>query len=254
MCLVLFAHDVCSRYPLILAANRDEFHNRPTAPMDFWPGTLAILAGRDLEQGGTWFGLNKNGRFAALTNFRDPFSIQPDAPSRGEIIVDFLNSEQPCQTYFNRNLSKMMQYNGFNLLFGDATGLFWFSNIRKKTGRVRPGIHGLSNKDLNTPWPKVFKGKNRLKQVIDDSVTTAALFNLLSDPVPAKDDNLPDTGVGLQWERLLSAIFIQNHIYGTRSSTLLLRDRSGGTKVIERTYDHPERADHFTDREFDIPG
>ncbi|MFH2060693.1 MAG: NRDE family protein [Pseudomonadota bacterium] len=250
MCLVLIGYQVSNKYPLIFAANRDEFHQRPTDPMHFWEQDSCILAGKDLEQGGTWFGVHTSGRFAALTNYRDPSSDKTNAPSRGEIIVDLLTSQTPCDLYFIENKKKMTTYNGFNLLFGNIRELFWFSNVQKRVEKIPSGIHGLSNQDLNTAWPKVERGKKALKQTIKKSITPPSLFSVLADQHIPKDPLLPDTGVGIEWERLLSPVFIQSDTYGTRSSTVMLINQKGNMRITERTYPDPGNSKLFTDRDF----
>lgn len=252
MCLVLFAYNVCETYPLVLAANRDEFYNRPTAPMQFWDDNQNILAGRDLQQGGTWFGINTSGRFAALTNYRTPSIGNTNAPSRGEIIVNFLNSGTPADRYFNSLQKELNRYNGFNLLFGTRDQIYWLSNVKNKIEPVKPGIHGLSNKDLDTPWPKVKNGINALSKAVQNDLTSKQLFSLLTDSSRPEDSELPDTGVGIEWERHLSPIFIQSPGYGTRSSTIMLIDGAGRLKVTERTFDLPDDPNQFTDRNFTV--
>ena len=249
MCLILFGYKVSKHYPLILAANRDEFHNRPTAPMTFWNDIPSILAGRDLEQGGTWLGINKDKKFAALTNYRDPSSIKESAPSRGDLIVDWLTRQNSKHTFGSELIKKRKQYNGFNLLFGDINGLFWYSNLNRTYEKVEPGIHGLSNKFLDTPWPKVETGKAGLNQIIRTDLTAEALFSLLADQTPPDESILPDTGIGMEWEKILAPLFIQNKIYGTRSSTVILMDQNGTIQVTERTYDPKDRA-LFSDSHF----
>lgn len=252
MCLILFGYKVSEKYPLIFAANRDEFFHRPTAPMHFWETTPNILAGKDLEQGGTWFGVHKNGAFAALTNYRDPAAIRSEAPSRGEIIIDFLESGHPPLPYFTAFKEKAGAYNGFNLLFGNTEELFWFSNREPSIKKIPPGIHGLSNQFLNTPWPKVETGKKALQQCISGPVTPDALFSILSDASVPDDSLLPHTGVGLEWERILSPLFIHSETYGTRSSTVMLMDKNGNIEITERTHDHENKL-NFSDRSFFIP-
>lgn len=236
MCLILFGYQISEKYPLILAANRDEFHQRPTAPMHFWETDPAILAGRDLEQGGTWFGINRKGRFAGLTNYREPATVNPDAVSRGEIIIDFLSSATDIPAYFNAFNATADRYNGFNLLFGSKDELYWYSNKKKMMEKIPPGIHGLSNHFLNTPWPKIQSGKKALENIINSCITPEALFSMLTDQHRPEDKDLPDTGVGIEWERLLSPLFIQDPSYGTRSSTVMLMDKNGHVEITERTY------------------
>lgn len=249
MCLILFGYKVSRKYPLIFAANRDEFYKRPTAPMHFWKQAPSILAGKDLEQGGTWFGVHENGRFAALTNFRDPVSIKQDAPSRGEIIIDFLKSNEPSLSYFDTFKKRAGDYNGFNLLFGDTEELFWFSNLKNTVEKIAPGIHGLSNRFLDTPWPKVDSGKKALQEQINDTLSLKSLFSILTDQRVPDDSLLPHTGVGLEWERILSPLYIQSDTYGTRSSTVMLMDKNGTLEIAERTYDSGNKLE-YRDRNF----
>ena len=251
MCLILFAYKVSKKYPLILIANRDEFYQRPTACMDFWHNKPYILAGKDIEQGGTWFGINKNKRFAAITNFRDPFSIKQNAPSRGEIIIDFLDSNKNIKSYINEFKKKAGVYNGFNLLLGDKDSIFWFSNLKNETEKIKIGIHGISNKFLNTAWPKIEFGKKALQQIINEKITYKSLFSLLTNRTIASDTSLPNTGIGIEWERILSPLFIKSDIYGTRSSTIMLINKNKNIDIIERTY-NPENHLKYKDKKFFI--
>jgi uncharacterized protein with NRDE domain len=238
MCLLLFAWKMRADYPLILAANRDEFYERPTAAADFWEDVPELLAGRDLKEGGTWLGITRSGRLAALTNYRDPVSWKKAAPSRGHLGTGYLLGKEKAQTYLNRIAPEANRYNGFNLLVGDLSGLFYFSN-RGIQAPLAPGIYGLSNSLLDVPWPKVALGKERLGDLLDKKVrpTSEAVFNLLSDRSIPPDDQLPETGVGLEWERILSPLFIQSPSYGTRSSTVLFVNREGGATFSERVFD-----------------
>ena len=257
MCLILFALDVSPRFPLIMAANRDEFYHRPATPMDFWPKPLDILAGKDVSAGGTWFGITRSGKFAALTNFRDPSRMISQAPTRGEIITDLLSSDRPLAQGMDQLFKCSARYNGFNLLAGSPQGnqldLCWFSNQGKGVEKVDPGIHGLSNAFLDTPWPKIQRGKQMLTQLIQagQEGDDQALFQLLADTKTPGDDELPHTGVGLEWERVLSPLFIQSPTYGTRASTLVRMDNTGCFSISERSYD-PTDVTRFTDRNFTI--
>lgn len=238
MCLVLLAYRVHPRYPLILAANRDEFYDRPTAAASFWEEAPGLLAGRDLVHGGTWLGVTGGGRVAALTNYRDPNAALKDAPSRGALVGDFLKSGQSAEDCLRATREKGVRYNGYNLLLGDVGSLFCYSNVADRVDRVTPGIHGLSNHLLDTPWPKVVRGKELLAQAVAAGEPDSdRLFGLLADRTPAPDHLLPDTGVGLDLERLLSSIFITSERYGTRSSTLVLVDLDGETAFVERSFD-----------------
>ncbi|OQY01445.1 MAG: hypothetical protein B6I26_03715 [Desulfobacteraceae bacterium 4572_130] len=252
MCLILFAYKVSKKHPFILAANRDEFYQRPTAPMNFWHNKPYILAGKDIKQGGTWFGINKkNKRFAGITNFRDPFSIKSNAPSRGEIIIDFLESTKKIELYINEFKKKADIYNGFNLVLGDKDSIFWFSNLKNKVEKIKIGIHGISNKFLNTPWPKITLGKKALHQIINENITYKSIFSMLGNRTIAHDTKLPNTGIGLKWERILSPLFIKSDIYGTRSSTIMLIHKNGNIDIIERTY-NPENHLKYKDEKFFI--
>lgn len=237
MCLLVLAYRCHPEFPLIVAANRDEFFRRPTAPADFWNND--ILAGRDLEAGGTWMGVNRTGRFAALTNVRDPKVFRADAKSRGLIVSDFLVSEKPATDFLTQLARDCDNYNGFNLVLGDSNQLNYFNNITKETLELSSGIHGLSNDQLDTPWPKVTRAKRGLEKALTGSpdMLEPQLFELLRNDIKAGDDELPDTGVGIERERWLSPIFIRTKEYGTRCSTLLLSRRNGEIQYIERTFD-----------------
>ncbi len=237
MCLIAFAYRTHPRYSLVVAANRDEFYRRPTAPAGYWPECPGMLAGRDLEQGGTWLGATRDGRFAALTNYRDPAANRPDVRSRGELVRDYLCGSLPPQVYLEQARAAGDDYNGFNLLAGDAGGLWYYSNLTDTVAAVPPGVHGLSNHLLDTPWPKVTKAKAGLAACLTgpDEGLAEGLFALLADDALAPDALLPDTGVGLAWERTLSPVFIASDDYGTRSSTVVLLG-GGGTRFAERSW------------------
>ena len=237
MCLVFLNHDQHPRYRLVMAANRDEFYDRPTAPAHFWKESPRLLAGKDLKNGGTWMGITRSGRFAALTNFRDPASVRSDAPSRGALVSDFLSDTVSPERYLNRIRRDAPGYNGFNLLTGDASGIWYYENRTGTLEHLQAGVYGLSNRFLDTPWPKVEKGKRAFRSLCaSESIDPEALFHLLADAQQAPDGDLPDTGVGLKWERMLLSRFITGAIYGTRSSGILLMDRNGETMFAERTW------------------
>jgi uncharacterized protein with NRDE domain len=240
MCLILFAHDAHPEYRLVVAANRDEFYARPTAPAAPWEEAPQVVAGRDLRGGGTWMGITRQGRWAALTNFRDPREFDRDAPSRGRLVGDFLLGDEPPREYLEALRPRADAFNGFNLLVGDPDSLFWFSNRAPNAARrLEPGIYGLSNDLLDTPWPKVQRGKAALARLLEraDAMRPEALLEVLLDRTYTADHELPDTGVGWERERMLSSLFIVSPEYGTRSSTALLVDRSGRALLVERTYD-----------------
>lgn len=237
MCLILLGIDACPGFPLILAANRDEYYSRPTAPMAFWEHGPPILAGKDLEAGGTWMGIGKDGRFAALTNYRDMAAIKKGAPSRGQIIPDMLGSDLPVPGFLEDLDRGAGAFNGFNLIAGKGRHLYWYSNVDRRVVKLSAGIHGLSNHLMDTPWPKVARGKEKLARCIEtDPLNDQAFFDLLLDSCRPGDENLPDTGIGLEWERLLSPLFIQSPTYGTRSATLMRVTDDGKILVTERTF------------------
>lgn len=224
MCLILFAYKMHSKYKLAVAANRDEFYERPTVPAHFWEDHPNILAGRDLSKMGTWMGVTKDGRFAALTNYRDPKEATEGKQSRGELVADFLKGNDQPSEFMKKAAGNRQQYPGYNLLAGYADELYYYSNVEDKMEKLEPGVYGVSNHVLNTEWPKVKRGKEGLAKLIADSddSLTEELFALLQNADPAPDDLLPKTGVSLEWERILSPMFIKSEGYGTRSSTVML--------------------------------
>ncbi len=238
MCTILFAYDAHPRWWLILAANRDEFYERPTRDAGFWEDDRNILAGRDLKGNGTWMGVTRTGRFAAVTNFRDPGSVVANAPSRGALVTNLLKDTRPPLEGLRELSTRGNQFNGFNLIAGDGKTLSYYSNRGGAPEELGPGLYGVSNRLLDTPWPKVQKGKKGLSDLISGSgeVETEEILALLSDRERPDDNLLPDTGVGLEWERLLSSIFINGEIYGTRSSYLLLMGRDGELRFTERSF------------------
>lgn len=222
MCLILFAYQVHPAYPLIMAANRDEFYDRATAPATFWEDEPHVLAGRDLEKSGTWMGVTRTGRFAAITNYRAPDQNRSDVKSRGFLVSDYLIGADNPRAYLEKVQQVRECYNGFNLLVGDTESLYYYSPILDEIKKVPPGIHGLSNAVLDTPWPKVRKGSEQLEQALcHKTIDESLLLSILSDSEEAPEEELPETGVGKEWEKLLSPLFIQSDIYGTRSSTIL---------------------------------
>ncbi len=226
MCLILLAWRAHPDFPLVVAANRDEFFARASAHADFWQDRPQILAGRDLEGGGTWLGVSRSGRFAGLTNFRDPANQKRGIPSRGALVADFLDGDASPADYARELAQTGAAYNGYNLIFGDGASLYYQSN-QGEGGELPPGVYGLSNHLLDTPWPKVARGKSRLASALARLPEDGELLELLRDDARAEDRLLPRTGVSLEWERLLSAAFVRSPLYGTRSSTVLLLDRAG---------------------------
>jgi uncharacterized protein with NRDE domain len=236
MCLILVAWQAHADYPLVLAANRDEFHARASAPVAWWREPN-ILAGRDLAAGGTWLGVARDGRFAALTNYRDPGMAQRDAPSRGELVPATLASMLPAQLRLQQLRRTGGNYNGFNLIFSDGERLAVFESLAGDGRLLSPGVYGLSNHLLDTPWPKVRNAKCALGAAMTRLPDQQPLLELLRDERRADDAQLPRTGVSLDWERLLSSAFIRAPGYGTRSSSILLIDRHGGVRFNEWSWD-----------------
>jgi uncharacterized protein with NRDE domain len=237
MCLILFAYRVHPAYPLVVAANRDEWFRRPTAPAAFWRDAPDVLAGRDLEQMGTWLGVTRRGRFAALTNYRDPASNRADAPSRGTLVSAFLRSPAPPMAYLERLRDESLRFNGFSLLAGNLDALGYFSNREGEVRELAPGLYGLSNSLLDVAWPKVEIGKARLAVALDGAPDAEALLALLDDTGPASDHHLPSTGVSIEWERRLSSLRIVADGYGTRSSTAVLVGADREVCFVERSFD-----------------
>lgn len=236
MCLILVAWRSHPDFPLVVAANRDEFFARRTAGADFWDDDPQILAGRDLEGGGTWMGVTRVGRFAALTNYRDPLSQRPDAPSRGALVANFLAGDDGIDAYLDRIRPHAAAYNGFNLLLGEGDRLVWFSNVAGEPTELAPGVYGISNHLLDSPWPKVGAGKAALARALGALPDVEPMFELLRDDSVHPDEALPRTGVSLEWERLLSSAFVRAPGYGTRSSTVLTRDAGGRATFDEQTW------------------
>jgi uncharacterized protein with NRDE domain len=239
MCLIVLGCALRADFPLIIAANRDEYFARPTEPAGFWPDAPSVLAGRDLEQGGTWFGVTRSGRIAAVTNFRDGTRKRSGRLSRGWLVRDFLLSSLEPSSFLSQVRAAADQYDGFNLLAGTtARGLSHYSNRGAEVTPLPPGTHGLSNHLLNTPWPKVERARRQLAALADTPAQALpdALFGLLADTTLEPDAALPDTGIGLEWERALSTAMIRTPDYGTRSSTVVLVDRTGQMRFEERTF------------------
>lgn len=238
MCLILVAWRAHPDYPLVVAANRDEFFARPAAPAAWWINHKqpAIFAGRDLEAGGTWLGMTRSGRFAGLTNFRDPAKQRSGTPSRGALVADFLASNESTADALARLQTEGPRYNAFNLLVSDGHTLGIYESASGAAHLLEPGLHALSNHLLDTPWPKVVRGRSRLARALDALPDDTPLRELLRDDRPAPDDALPRTGVSLAWERMLSSAFIRAPGYGTRCSTVITTDRHGWTRFTETTW------------------
>ncbi len=236
MCLILFAYNYHPDYRLILAANRDEFYQRPTRPMQYWPDQPQLLAGQDLEQGGTWLGLTRSGRFSALTNHRNGLRQPQGVSSRGKLPLQFLLSEMSSQAFIDDVNAD--QFDGFNQLIDDGQQLGYLSNRADALLPVPEGIHGISNALFDTPWPKLTAAKAALKNCIDSGqLTAAALIQLMRNPTTYSDEQLPDTGINIELERMLSASFIHSEKYGTRATTAILISHNGNAEIIEQNYD-----------------
>ena len=251
MCLIFLALHQHPQYKLIVAANRDEFYQRKTAPAHFWEDYQNILGGRDLEANGTWMAVSKQGKISMVTNYRDLHNINPNAPSRGQLVTDYLlNGETPWH-YLEGVEKKGSQYNGFNLVVGTPNELCYFSNYKKGVEKISIGLHGLSNHLLNTPWPKVQRGLAKMKIALKaKEIDSTELFQIIYDSDIAADELLPDTGVGLERERMLSAMFIKSPNYGTRCSTVVKIDYQNNVHFSERVYD--TNTFDFTTRTFEF--
>ncbi len=233
MCLVVFAWRPESRQPLLLLANRDEVHARPSAALAQWSDRPEIYAGRDLEAGGTWLGIAEQGRFATLTNIRD-MSLPLGARSRGALVTDYLASQKTPQAYLQEVASQINQYSGFNLLVGDRQSIWYLSSTEQRPTRLTEGVYALCNANLDTPWPKLVRIRSTFAENLD--ATDQTLFALMQNELRADDDQLPDTGVGLAMERMLSSIFIRGDRYGTRATSLLRSFADGTMSLAERSY------------------
>jgi uncharacterized protein with NRDE domain len=236
MCLILLAWKSHPDYPLVFAGNRDERYERPSAAAEFWKDQPDIYGGRDLVLGGTWLGVRRDGRFAAVTNYRDGPARQPAPRSRGELTGNYLRGTEGPAAYLAKVSPSGNQYGGYTLLAGDRETLYALSNRGGGVDELPPGVHGLSNHLLNTPWPKIVRGKERVSALLGagEPELIAGLFEALADRTPA--DELPDTGVGAARERALSPAFIADERYGTRASTVLLIGRDGSVIFIERRF------------------
>jgi uncharacterized protein with NRDE domain len=274
MCLIAIAWQATAEYPLIVAANRDEWRERPAAPAYWWPHAPDMLAGKDLKAEGTWLGVTRAGRFAALTNFRDPSDRKSGAPTRGKLVSDFLQCSLGPAEYLDALHARAASFEGFNLLAGDKRSLYCYSSRTGVIEPVAPGLHALSNHTLDEPWPKVQKAKSAMDAILRAKMAgetrpasslppavgnpadtradagragavnemSDALFELLSSNTVAADDELPGTGVGLEWERVLSPIMITGENYGTRCSTAFIIDKDENAYFSEWTRDTAGRV------------
>ena len=239
MCILFFAIKQHPQYPVIICANRDEFHQRPTQPMHWWSKNdlLAgdVLAGKDLQAGGTWLGLNKQGRFSALTNFRQPDLIDKNKQSRGELVLQALAQQDDTMT--KKLVESSGDYNGFNLVFGQLDNLMCFDSVSQKQQELASGFHSLCNGALDDIWPKMALGQANLADAIKDhSLDIEQLFTLMKSVQQAKIEHLPKTGVPLNWEQLLSSIFIISPEYGTRTTNIITLDNDNNIAIYDQSY------------------
>lgn len=237
MCLIVFSWRPDSETPLILVANRDEFYQRPTLPVHFWKDHPYILGGRDLEAGGTWLAFSRKGRFAAITNFRE-LPVPEGKISRGALVKDFLAKDISPETYLNSIIQNKNHYAGFNLLLGTQQQIFYYSNKAPDEHYqiLSPGVYGLCNHLLETPWPKLLAARNQLTELLEKKVAPEQFIDMMHDNTQAKDELLPNTGVGLNAERLLSSRFIASDNYGTRNTSAIRLDNSGTLEWTEQNY------------------
>lgn len=239
MCVIYLAYGQLADTPLVLLANRDEFYDRPTLPAASWEDHPHVFGGRDLAAGGTWLAVSNSGRIAAVTNYRDPGG-QLGTRSRGKLVSDFVSGVSGAREYLSEIESRKAEYSGFNLLVGefreDRSELLYFSNRSNGIRELSPGLYGLSNHLLDSQWPKVTKGKAMLSEILGQGLESEAMFDLLGDRELARDEELPDTGIGLERERALSPIFIATPNYGTRCSTVVIADHRGRFEFEERVF------------------
>lgn len=256
MCLAVIALDAHPRFALVVAANRDEFHARPAAAAHWWEDASGsrLLGGRDLSHGGTWLGVTPAGRWAFVTNVREPGRHDPNAPSRGALVPAMLRDPRAPLEALDALIAEAQRYNGFNLVGGEGRGAAFGSNRGEPAVALAHGVHGVSNAALDTPWPKLARTKAAVAAwaaaAQDDF---GPLWTALADRAPARDEELPDTGLSPERERLVSAPFIVSDTYGTRCSTLLAISRDGATRFIERSFDAAGVLTGEVAFEFDVP-
>ena len=240
LCVAFVAWQAHPQWPLVVVGNRDEAFERPSDPAHWWADEEGVFGGRDMRHGGTWLGVTREGRWSLVTNFRDVAAFESQGRSRGELVRHFLTSEQPPAKWVEGLALRAHTYNTYNVLVGDAGGVVYHGDRAPGPQALPSGVHGLSNALLNTPWPKVEDGRRRLSQHIAQSGAEdmQALATLLGDRASFPDDVLPDTGMGIEWERRLSPLFItdpEGH-YGTRATTVVAIDVTGGLRFLERRW------------------
>jgi len=241
MCILFFALKQHPKYPVIICANRDEFHQRPTKAMHWWPKSSTfsqVLAGKDLQANGTWLGLTTQGKFSALTNFRQPQHIDKTKQSRGDLVLHALaKTDDQIASYLQRNSAR---YNGFNLVYGTLTNLSCFDSVAKQVQPLNTGFHSICNGGLDDIWPKMALGEAKLRAAItnanDDHIDIDALFELMKNTQQAPQKLLPNTGIAEHLELLLSSIFIISPEYGTRTTTIITQDTEGLITVVDKSF------------------
>ena len=239
MCLIFLSYNQNKEYPLVILANRDEFYNRPTQSANYWNENPRILGGKDLEGGGTWMGITKNGYMAMLTNYRDIANIKNNAPTRGKLVSDYLTGEFKTKEYLLALSQTASQFNGYNLIAGTFDDPWYYSNYQQKIVRLGTGLYGLSNGLLNSNWPKVEAGKLMLAPLLlKSTLNKEELFKTMTNEVMAENEKLPSTGLTLEKERMLSPMFIKTDGYGTRCTTLITVDKKGEVEFIERPFEN----------------
>jgi uncharacterized protein with NRDE domain len=254
LCLIALAWKARPDLPLVVAANRDEWRDRPAEPAHWWREHPDLLAGRDLKAGGTWMGITRGGRFAAVTNFRDPSDKSSTARSRGSLVTEFLLGAEPATSFLEKLAARSREYNGFNLILGDLEGLYYYGSREGTARAIEPGVHALSNHLLNEPWPKVTRARVAMKHALADRDPALRLFEALSDAEGAPDEELPDTGVGLALERVLAAPLITGVTYGTRASTVVKVAANGDAHFEERSRSEDGSVEKVATHRFALSG
>ena len=253
MCLLLLSYKINPNYKLIVAANRDEFYDRPASLLHNWENHSDLYAGKDLKENGTWLGVTKKGRIAAITNYRDMAKIKVNAPTRGKLVSDFLLNKMSPELYADLLMETTDNYNGYNLIFGYCDSLYYFSNISKEPVKLSEGIYGLSNQLLDSQWPKVIKSKKIFSEIINEpNPSINKLFDLLKDDEVYPDETLPETGLGKELERMVSPIFTVTEKYGTRSSSIIFIDVNNNVEFTEKSYNHSSKEWTTTSISFKI--
>ena len=252
MCFILIGIRANTTYPFVIAANRDEFHHRATEAAGFWPDHPALCAGRDLEAGGSWMGITRSGRFAALTNFSETQSIL-NPRSRGQLVTDYLLGSAPAEQFIADQQPGFDSFGGFNLLVGDwSSGIHWISNRHPTSKTLETGVFALSNHFLDTPWSKITNGKQAFSTILESDFSTKALFDLLHHDSPAQDLKTDDDPVTAQVQRIRSSIFVKSPDYGTRSSTVITISHDQQVKFIEHSFDIDGKCQNVVNVEFEL--